>query len=255
MLYPQVYQQALEKSNVYQLLENQTLGNNLQFIKGNQEELKSTINGLLINGLSYIRGETDSPNLTIEVDQKNLRSIFEPSIGNLSVCNYNQDPYGDKPCKPQNMGNSQYLDGLIESKNITALKATKVDIASLLDKDNNLSKLREAVKTYKTLILTLAILSLLMALFILLLKRKELRSGFRWLATPLLISSLLGLFLNFGKTFLVSTINLPSELSMFRGSIEVVLDSVFGRIFIYSLIILILGIILLVVSFFIEKKN
>jgi len=255
MLYPQVYQQAFEKSNIYPLMENQTFGSNTQFIKKDGEGMKNVLNELIINGLSYIRGESDSPNLTIEIDQSNLRGFFEGSVGNLSVCSYKQDPYGSIPCKPSEMNSSQYLDGLIESRNITILKTANVDLAKEFDKDNNLSKLRDVVKIYKTLILALIVLSFLMATFILLLKRKELRSGFRWLGTPLLISLLLGLFINFGKTFLINSINLPSELSMFRGSMEVVFNSVFGRIFLYSLILLLLGIIFWVVSFFIEKKK
>ena len=255
MLYPQVYQQAFEKSNIYPLMENQTFGSNTQFIKKDGEGMKNVLNELIINGLSYIRGESDSPNLTIEIDQSNLRGFFEGSVGNLSVCSYKQDPYGSIPCKPSEMNSSQYLDGLIESRNITILKTANVDLAKEFDKDNNLSKLRDVVKIYKTLILALIVLSFLMATFILLLKRKELRSGFRWLGTPLLISLLLGLFINFGKTFLINSINLPSELSMFRGSMEVVFNSVFGRIFLFSLILLLLGIIFWVVSFFIEKKK
>lgn len=255
MLYPGVYEKAFDKSNVYSILENQSIGSNIQFINGNEAELKNTIDGLVVNGLSYIRGDSDYLNLTVGIDQNNLRAFFEESIKNLSICSYKQDPYGDRPCKPYNMNSSQYLDGLIERRNISLLEEKNINLANLFDKDNNLSKLRDVVKIYRTLLLSLVILSVIFVIFIFVIKRRELKSAFRWNAAVFLASSIVGFFINFGKIFVLSNINLPSELSVFRDSIVVVLDSVFGRIFVYSLIALLISIVLFAFSFFVGKKD
>ena len=173
-LYPSVYINSLEQSGVYQYLD-ENLGNNpgATFIEIPQDGIKLLVDGLVGNLLSYLRSDTDSLNLTVQLDKDKLRGFFLESIQNLSVCSDGVDPFkAEEPCRPADKTPDEFLDDVIKEKNLTFFEGD-VDLAGVYGLDSlesqiNLENLRGIIALFQKIfwVFTFGILILFFLLFL-----------------------------------------------------------------------------------------
>ncbi|MBI5355636.1 MAG: hypothetical protein HZB68_04240, partial [Candidatus Aenigmarchaeota archaeon] len=84
LLYPDIYKNALEKAGAYGFLEAQSNSSSFPVpIKGTVRE---NADRALENGLSYLRGDTSSPGIYIEIDGSKIRDFFITKAQEFPVC-------------------------------------------------------------------------------------------------------------------------------------------------------------------------
>ena len=104
LLYPETYSDALKSQNAYSIITEQFIntpdndaGINSQNISEliPPEELERAINSMLSNFLSYIRGDSDELDLTIELDANVILSLFEGFANEIQICNPGEESYSN----------------------------------------------------------------------------------------------------------------------------------------------------------------
>ena len=82
LYYPDVYEKALEAGKVYTYLADQVGQQGFKISgPGTESEIKSTVNKLLGNLLSYVRSDTDTPDLKIDTGiagKVDLLDVYDP---------------------------------------------------------------------------------------------------------------------------------------------------------------------------------
>lgn len=131
-LYPEIYFEALEASGVYNSIQNSVGSQELFFIVMPEEDPKGLVEDLFTKFMAYLRSETNSLELKVQIDQEKLRNFFIGQIGQLQQCTGNQDPFNDEnPCLPRGMNVELYLDSYLKSKNLDFFNETEVDLVDI----------------------------------------------------------------------------------------------------------------------------
>jgi len=117
LLFPEIYETALDENNVYDYIEEQILNKgyipDTIFVK---KEVESNVKRLLGNVLSYIRGDVDNLELTINFNDT-IQGFFEQRASELPICKDSQYPLDDL-CLPDDIEPSEYLNYIFEQENI-----------------------------------------------------------------------------------------------------------------------------------------
>ncbi len=255
LLYPQIYENALADNNAYSLINfSQITGGDL--IKLPAGGVEALVNGLLENSLSYLRGNSKTLNLTVEVNTEKLNSILLDGINSLPVCSQGTDPFasGEIPsCVPSGTNSSGFLNQILQKNNLTSIENQNVNLALVLGlKQSDTAKARSYITIYRYSFYGL--MAFVIALAVLMFFISPSRT--RWQGVVFLIS---GIIVLVSVTALLSFAlqNIPSNLwgtnTLALISKEIV-NTLSSRVKIYSLVIGIIGIVAFIVSFFIKKK-
>jgi len=167
-------------------------------------------------------------------------------------------------CRPPEQNSSEFLDQFLENNNISLEDFSEYNLANAFDGEieQSLEDLRNYVSTFKFILYATLSAALAMMVLITVLNLKSVRSIFRWNGIDAMIAGLLIVLLSFvGGSALNSALDdsaLPadfatSELSFVIPVVQEVANAVFGRMLTISLIILGIGIVFFVLSFFIYK--
>ncbi len=181
LLYPKTYSTALEEAKVYEKIEesfDKVEGG--FFIKIPPEGSKALFEDLLNRLFSYIRSDSDTLNLKVQVDKEKLRGFFIDSIEKLSFCSPNQNPFSENAnCRPSDKTSDEFLNEILKQRNVTVLEGDYVDLGTVYgledgsDGLNKLKELRGVVSTYKIVLLGIAIALVLLIFFLYLLERNS----------------------------------------------------------------------------------
>ena len=252
-LYPQVYENALNNSGVYDSINLSEIQGGGSFIKLGPDGEKGLVNTLLENTLSYIRGDSKDLDLTVEVDTQKLRDFFLKNVDEIGACGPGESSFqGNQPvCRPADMNSSAYLDEVLEKRNFTIQEGEKVDLAEIFGiNKTGTTQMRSYVMNYNEIYygsLLLAIVLIVVVFFV-----SDSRT--RWSGIDL-IQGGIGVFVlgSVSSTLIASAI--PPGVS-FLQSISTDLANAFaGRLQTYSFVVTGIGIIGFVLSFFISKKK
>ena len=172
LLYPDIYQDTLEKNQAYDFIETQLADSGYLpdtiFV---QDGIKPLTNRLLKNFLAYVRG--DSENLDLKLDVKGtLEEFFLERINELPVCKNNIDVLAsnDITCKPADIEPNEFLDLVLEAQGASDIP-TEIDLATVFDKEDKLPLLKENVLKFKESIYIAWLITFASIILILLISR------------------------------------------------------------------------------------
>lgn len=242
LIYPNIYENAFDKNGVYYLLSQKLPNNSAVTQVFFQEEIKANINRLVSGSLAYVRSETDDIVLSLQIDDFKIRAYLEGVYPHLPVCAPGQYPLTDgQECKPESMSPSMYVDYVLTEKNITG-SSMQMDIPGLKDQ---LTQVRQMVKTFMTVVWIFVILSLVFVLGILLINKL---AGLKIIGICMIISGIIsaifGAFISGAVSNYISQIK-PELLSSILRDIIL---SVFNNLIIIGIVVAVAGIVLIYVS-------
>ncbi len=255
-LYPQIYQQSLSKTNGYSAITEKIANDPMtKFIP--KEMIEQQINKLIENVLSYSRSEKEQLDLTISLDNIQLKKSLEQKIADTPICANNQPPIpGEVPsCRMAGIANDVLLSNLISSKGISLDKPLTIDLKPHLDKDNKLSSLKEFVSTFQ-IIKYLSWIVLFISLIIIMFIAPSNGARMRWIGLPFLLVGI-SCFILQGVLGAAITDKL-SDPEFSAGIQSIASDLAFpfkSNIMFYGIISGILGLILFSASFFFRKTQ
>lgn len=263
LLYPNIYIQTFEKNNLYDYLENKTSENfapgaDFLMIENPREEFSR----LLTNFLSYLRGKTSTPNLIVKINQTALHEFFEDETENYKICRLGEEPFdGDEVrCRPANKNPSEFLDEVLERKNLNFFENDTVDLAYVYDKDGDFSTLKKTAGYFRIGFYSLLVFSLFLIGLIFLLKFTNYISAIKIaginvaiaglvIFLPMLFSSYI--YENYFPAFTKQEFSIP----IFADMVKDLFFAVINKIYIYSIIAIVLGILLITVSAILKVRS
>ena len=254
LLFPEIYETALEKNNMYDYIEEQIAGKgyipNTIFVK---EVVRSNINKLLSNTLFYVRGDVDNLDMTINLNDT-IKSFFEERVSDLPRCDDSQDPLEDL-CLPEGIDAREFLDMVYEQENIDTSEFSSVNIQDIVDL-SALEQVREGVSIFRKVLLASIILSIFLVIMFVLLNRKSVVAITEWIDADLFAVS----FCMFAISFLIRkfiTRIIPPSFSIFEGLLTSLIFAILDLMMYYGGALALIGIILIVFTVvykFLNKK-
>ncbi|MBI2578715.1 MAG: hypothetical protein HYW26_03320 [Candidatus Aenigmarchaeota archaeon] len=247
MLYPDVYQQAMEKNDIYDMMQELLGKSGIPPELFSKEQMKSNIDRMLINLLAYMRSDTDELDLTLEIDPKLVKTLLASRISEYPICVPGQDPMKDN-CRPAGMTSEQFLESGLAQKNVTLPE--KINLADTFFKDkNSVDQARAYVSMFRSATIVLAIISLLCMALMYFLTRESLKSASKWLGSSLLISGATVIIAALLTNSAVEKMVAGSAATEFSGFIMDIVSSLTGTMMLYGGVVAALGIGLLAFSF------
>lgn len=255
-LYPDVYMKTLEKSGVYNFINNSTSqipGG--EFIEIPNGSIKSLTDGLLENTLSYFRGDSKELNLTLDVNKNKLKSFFESKVSQIQTCNNGQNPFNGSEvvCKPAGKSLSEFTDEVLAKKNITISETGKVDLKKVYGlKDDDLERLKSFVHIYQLALYGFIVLCLVLLGLIFFIS-KDTKIALRWTGIDLAIAGLISVAVSYLTINFMPNINI--DLEIVKNMISDLTSTIISREQLYGFSLLGIGIVVFGVSFFVKNKK
>lgn len=179
LLHPQIYESALKENNFYDTIDLSKIQGG-EFIKL-PNGVEFLVNGLLENFLSYMRGETEEPNLRIQIDTENLRNFFKERLNEIPECSGNETAYdesGNPKCKPSGKTTDEFLDEFLKNKNVTVFEQDSVDLSNVYNlQSEEVSRIRGFVKIFRFAFFGLMFFSAFLIVLIFVLSLDSIHSG------------------------------------------------------------------------------
>jgi len=259
LLYPSIYENALEKSNTYGSLGNIINQNSgTQFIQNKNFQFMA--NFLIENFLSYARGDSENLNLVIKINQTTLNDFLQKDIEKLPPCISGQDAFnGNIPlCKPANETSSQFSSEVLAKNNATIPKETSVDLTSTLNlKKEDMQKAKGYISMYKSSMYLLSFLTFVFIILIFLLSDRKFHSTSKIVGISFFFAGISTIIFGFSSSpilnNLMSSLGSGAELDLAKGVVQNVMGSVLQNVNLYGYVITFLGATLFGLSFLIKK--
>ena len=263
LLYPSVYKDVFEKNDFYGFLENsmdKTGGGTFILFENG---VKTTVDSLFANFLSYIRGDSDNPDLKVKIDQEKLRDFLEENVKDFPSCISGQESFdknNDVVCKPSGKTDSEFLDEVLEKKNMTFFESDSVDLADVYGLSNpEFQKIRSYVILYKWILYSLFFLALIALAFIFLASEKSFLSTFKIFGAALFVSGVSivvsVLILNSSSGVIVENIQTPQDFTILKDLVSDILSAITGKMNFYGYSIIGAGAIIFAVFWFLKRKK
>ena len=268
ILYPDIYVEGLRKAGAFEYIGaglEQVQG--ASFIKIPSEGIEAVVTPLLNNFLSYLRGDTDKLVLEVEIDSTKLKNFFLESVNKLPACKPGQS-YSfeelDKMCKPEGISSETLLDMLFEYKKMNLFASNYTDLAPIYGIEYGssgrarLDEIRGYIGYYKIGLMITGLFILVLILGIYFTSTRDLRKAMRFIGIPLILAGLI-IFaaVYFGSTslneFILNNPSIQSGGTFVSSLADPLIGSAIRPFYIYSLSALILGILLVIISFFFQK--
>ncbi len=259
-LYPDLYIKALEKNNLYEYLEQQGgIDSQLTLTTLSEEGVKPAVDRIIVESLAYVRSERKNPRITIQINTTALREYLENETAQLSLCEENEDPFGNEnvTCRPVNMSISEFLNRTLEKQNSSILKQSEVNFLDVYDKERNIEKARLSIRMYTLFLYLLPLLMTVVIVAVWLLSQRDIRTTLRWLTLPLTLSTfaVLTLSLSLSRTIQTEVYQLEEIIPPFDTFIIDLFTPFTSSLFLYGIILLSLAVTVSVLSFIFKKKQ
>ncbi|MBI2106764.1 hypothetical protein HYT57_02160 [Candidatus Woesearchaeota archaeon] len=259
MLYPDVYKEALEKVDVEKLAQEKIPLKDIPIPIPPElasENLKKTFFILLSDVLAYARSDKNELTFKINVNQDEILSFFEQQAQAFPVCSANQIPFenGEPKCRPAQIPVKEFLITVLEQKNFSIGQISNADLIQVWDPQNNRAKLRQYVTWFRYGIYASLLLILLLVSFIWLLRKPSIKSFARTIGINFILvgSMLLAIFFVANK---IPITHLPEGFAELALSvIDVFKEAILGKILIFGVVFVLIGVIGLIFSFIKKDK-
>ena len=248
-LYPQVYEKALNDSGAYALI-NTSVGPLENFIDMPSGGTTQLVNNLLGNALSYARGESGSPNITVGVNITDLDFFLAAESMFKSSCSPGENPFsgGIQPsCGLSNIS-ADYINLELESAGLLS-GTNQINILALAGINSTIiTGIRSYVMDYEYALYGFFALTLILIISIFFLSD----SRTRWSGVYLILGG--------GAVFLSGYITskvISSGLN--SGTVQIVardlMGSLLSRMGEYAFVAAGLGIVFIIFSFVLKKEK
>jgi len=238
-LYPQVYHEAFEESNVFEKIsefKDDIPGG--EFVKIPNNDLQILAEDLINNSLDYLRGDVDKLNLTLSIDSEELLSFFESQAEKLPTCAE---------------GVTFSIDENVEEQNVTILDEGKVDLKEIYGlEEEQLEKARTYVSYYNYTKYGLILLSMIL-LGMMFLVAKDSKRAFIFSGVSFFVSGLIiigAMMFASNQNFLVMI-----NLAFLADFVNALVNSFISKEMFYGIFLTLTGAILFGFSFFIKKEK
>lgn len=243
------YQDSFNKANFYnnlinQLSENQKENNYFIF---SEDEVKTLVDGTLINLLDYLKGEKSSIDLKIQLNNSKIYESINKEIESLEDCQNGIGPTynGELICRYADLNSTQFLDKLIKENKISISNESfdLVEILKMGPGSNGaimIENIREIVSLFKSLLVLFAVIFALIIFFIYLLHKNSSKGFILNLGINLIIVGIILFCLSFYVENIVNKNSLSLD-PLFSSVLIVGLSKILYGILIYSLTIFLVG--------------
>ena len=232
------------------------------FIKIPDGGLEAVVTPLLSNFFSYLRSDTDKLTLEVEIDLPKLRNFFLDSVKSVTVCKplqkYSFDNL-DEICRPFDKNIDVFLDEYLQYKGLNLFSNNVTDLAGVYGIEEGragrekLDKIRDYIQYYKIGVFFIGLIFVLLILIIYFVSG-NLKSAMRFVGMPVLLCGLLILIVIFlGASALQEFVSAEMSLQFGREIISYLVASAMRPFYQYSICALIVGVCLIVGSFFVKK--
>jgi len=259
LLYPQIYENALEKGGIYSIINEQVGGmQSINFVTIGSGGVESKINEAIVKILEYMRGSSDEVDLYWDINQTEVRNFLEGEVEKMRVCNSNE-PYeinGTVQCRPANITVEELLESELKKGNVTILNnnESRINVLDIYDPDRNIEVFRGYVTVYRYSLYLLSFFILLIIAAILIIDKKRERNGLEWIGITFLIAGTLVVILSsLGGNFLYTLFS--TQIPIIQPAIIKLIAPIFNSIKINGVITIIIGFVALVVAFFVKNKE
>lgn len=254
LLKSETYTPYLEESGIYNQIQNIIPVQTQQVLVISNETAKAVVDLVVTKVFDYINGKTDTLNITINLDSKEVKDLLKEQITKLPVCEAGVDPIRDRiACKPEGVNVDQVIESLVNSPELSEIKTESIDLAQYLNADGALSKVRDSVAVYRKVIYWMIFIEFVLIGLILWIGWSGKTRGLRNIAIPITLAGL-SLFstIYFGsaglREFIGKTIPSSSELK-FTDLVLSVFNGIYSKFLLTAIVILLVGAILLTCSF------
>ncbi|HLA23390.1 MAG TPA: hypothetical protein VJZ93_02540 [Candidatus Nanoarchaeia archaeon] len=254
-LYPQVYHEAFEESNVFEKIsefKDDIPGG--EFVKIPNNDLQILAEDLINNSLDYLRGDVDKLNLTLSIDSEELLSFFESQAEKLPTCaegvTFSID---ENVCIPEGVNTREFVKEFLEEQNVTILDEGKVDLKEIYGlEEEQLEKARTYVSYYNYTKYGLILLSMIL-LGMMFLVAKDSKRAFIFSGVSFFVSGLIiigAMMFASNQNFLVMI-----NLAFLADFVNALVNSFISKEMFYGIFLTLTGAILFGFSFFIKKEK
>ncbi len=267
LLYPQVYENALEKGGAYDFIDGQAGGfksesGSINFVIMGAGGIRGQINELIEKSLEYIRGDSGRFELYWDINKTEIKEFFRKEAAKIRVCSSKEiDNYyaGEVDCRPSGMTVDDFLNKELKERNVTILNdnESRINVLDIYDKERNIEKAREIVMWYEVLRYILVLLIALFMALVILISKNKLRGGLKKIGATLVLAGIwLFIIAKISGSFLFS--NIISKMMVIPAigkSADAIISPVVNSIGNYGLIFLVIGIASFIASFFFMKHD
>ena len=257
LLHPDIYVNTLEENDVSGALREVVNGSEeVEIVNISSDEINTVAESLIDNLLSYLRGDSDKLNLTINLNGSALKDVLAEQVEGLPVCLLGEQQNSNSEssiCRPSDKSPREFLDEILENGNITIPEGQSVDLAEVYGlESNDLEKARSYVGTYETVKYTFLFLVLLFSGIIFVISG-NLRKGSMILGIDIFVAGVLALI---ASLIASSLINIPEiGFEFLVGIVLSIKDFLISRQNTYSIMLMTLGGVLISISFFLKKED
>lgn len=261
LLQPEIYAEVIDETNVSDFIDLENSTSKIpggEFIEIPEESAEVIAEDLITNFLSYLRGDSEELNLTLQVNNASLREFFLEAVERFPVCFSGENPYkgnGEPVCRPENQSSSEFLDEVLEENNITIKEETSIDLTKVygLENSEELREVRKYTKNYSLIVYAFLLLNLILAGLIFFIQREDFKKGAMTLGINLTLSGIIVIVLASVLSSLSGNANINSELA--RKFVASMTNYLISRYNLYGWVTLGIGAITTGSSFLIKKKN
>ncbi|MBN1502279.1 hypothetical protein JW930_01940 [Candidatus Woesearchaeota archaeon] len=256
LLYPDIYETALEENDVYDYIEERiALQGYIPEPIFAETGIKATLNKLIRRSLAYVRAEEEVLDLTIEFNDTIL-TFFEKRIMELDTCKPNQMPFAedDIVCRPADLSAEEFNEIVLEQQDIDIAQISSVNLGEALGIEKMLSPVREGVRIFRIALIAAVALSFFFLMLIIILNRKSISSIAKWVDTELFIVSLSMLTSSYLiKRYLPD--NIPVDIDILKAFLMQIIFTILDIMAYYAAIIIVVAIVMMIVATVFKKKK
>jgi len=250
------YTTALEDAGVYDFMEKQ-LSQGQSFIVMNGG-IRQEINNILSKILDYINGKANREDLTLTIDQEEIKRFYIQEASKIRICDVGETPWATEEinCRPANLTAEEAVDLYFQEMDIELPGGSggKINLLDIYDRDGNIENIREAVRIQKIILYALIIFILILAGLIMLIDKKEIKKAYRTIGFDLVISGIIILSIVYTlRNYLINDI--LAKIQLIGTAAVRITQPITQTANISGGVILGIGIITLILTFLIRKKN
>ena len=238
LLYPDVYQNVMEKNGVYALaLRSMNAPEGIFTV----DDIRPIVNDIMGRVFAYLRSETNQLNLTISLQSGVVHNVLLAKLSALPPCQAGQVPFDVNgiACRPSGMSPEAIINSM------PAMDIPSVDLTSVVNANGEIQKARDVIAAFRTAMIY-AIIIAVICLGIIIFITRSVKSSARWVGANLVIVGLMGI------SFLLIKDAIPSVFGnqeILISLLKEIISTVADRIVFHGIVVLIIGIIALAVSF------
>lgn len=168
LLKEQTYQKALEETDGYNEISSM-FDESLEGIKIEEDDLKFLVNKIINEFLPYLRGDTDNPDLTLNLTPY-IKSFYLEEIKKIPDC---AGLRRIEICRPPFLSDEEFLQLALASEGTNLNEIGEINLIEFIGEEETIANIREGIQTYYKVLIGLAFLALISGILIFVVTRRS----------------------------------------------------------------------------------